>query len=448
MKKIRYYLLIAGLFASANLFAQNKELVNVVVGNEGNFLASNATITNYLLETTTATNGVFLSANGVSIGDVVQSLAWIDGKIFAVVNNSQKIVVVNPLDFTQTGQITFGEGASPREIVQVTDSKAYVTDLYGSAVHSVNLNDLSVTTDTISVGINPDRIIEHNGYAYVGNNGFGSDSTIFKVDVSTNAVVDTFYVSRGPAGMVVDSQDNLWVVCTGYAGDYDTEWNLIPGTARNGGIHGINLQNGIEIAFEELASADSDIALDEQNGALYVNSGGVRVFNLANNEMAADTLIPGFFYAMGYESVGGSIYLANAKDFSSTGEILMYSNSGEEKGSFDAGIIPGSFLFVYDDMISTSNESEEKIQLFALAQNYPNPFNPTTNIEFSLQQPGNIILQVYSSNGQKVAELANGYYTTGSHSVTFDASKYASGIYIYRIVTEQGSISRKMMLIK
>lgn len=448
MKNIRYYVLVALLLATTTLFAQNKELVNVIVGNEGNFGTGNATISNYLLESSTSTDGVFLSANGIGLGDVVQSTAWIDRKLYIVVNNSQKIVIANPVDFTQTGQITFGEGASPREILQVSDTKAYVTDLYGAKVYSVNLQNLTIAENTIGVGQNPDRMVAHNGFAYVANNGFGSDSTIFKIDINSDAVVDTFFVSRGPAGMVIDSQNILWVVCTGYAGDYDTNWNLIPGTSRPGGIYGIDLNTGDEVAFSELTSADSDIALDEGSEAVYVNSGGVRKFDTSTNTLASDTLISGSFYAMGYDSIGNSFYLSNAKDFSSAGEILLYNEMGIKTGNFDAGIIPGSFLFVYSDMISTNSETEEEINSFTLNQNYPNPFNPSTNIQFSLQQSGTVKLEVFSTTGQKVAELANGFFNSGVNVVGFDASKLASGVYIYRITTSQGSLSRKMMLVK
>ena len=448
MKTVRYYLLVIILFSSPAILAQNKLLTQVLVGNEGNFGTGNATLTNYVLENSTSTDGVFFSANGVGLGDVVQSLNWINGKLYIVVNNSQKIVIANPTDFSQTGQITFGEGASPREIIKVSDTKAYVTDLYGASIYSINLENLNVGENTIQVGQNPDRMVTNNGFAYVANNGFGSDSTIFKIDISTDTVVDTFFVSRGPAGMVIDSKNTLWVVCTGYAGDYDDSWNLIPGTSRPGGLHAIDLITRDQVAFSELASVNSDIAIDEASKAVYVNSGGVRKFNTSTKTFASDTLISGNFYAMGYDSIGNSFYLSNAKDFSSAGEVMIYNEQGEKTGSFNAGVIPGSFLFVYDNMLGTETEPNEKPLGFSIAQNYPNPFNPATNIEFSLNQSGNVKLEVFSSTGQKVAELAKGYYNSGSHLVSFDASELASGIYIYRIITDQGSISKKMILVK
>jgi len=448
MKTTRYIVFIFAMLISSLGTAQDRNLVQVVVGNEGNFTTSNATITNYIVETGATTDGVYFAANEIGIGDVVQSMAWDNGQLFAVINNSQKIVILDDETFEQTGQITFPEGASPREFVKVTANKAYVTDLYASAVYVVDLQDYSVAETTIPVGTNPDRIIEYNGFAYVANNGFGSDSTIFKIDVSTDAVVDTFEVNRGPGGMVVDSEGTLWVISGGYAGDFDENFQIIPGTSKPGGVHGINLFTGEETTFTEISSAGSDIALNEVNNKLYVNTGGLRSFDISTGEFSADTLVKGSFYAIGFEPENQNFYLADAKDFSSKGDVIIYNENTTESTTFQAGIIPGSFLFLYEDMLNTSSEIMDQIAGFKLDQNYPNPFNPTTQIQYSLSQPGHVKLEVFNITGQRVAVLVNGNQAVGVKSVQFDASNLSSGMYIYRIVTPTGSLSKKMMLIK
>lgn len=86
---------------------------------------------------------------------------------------------------------------------------------------------------------------------------------------------------------------------------------------------------------------------------------------------------------------------------------------------------------------------------FALEQNYPNPFNPSTNINFALPQASKVTLTVYDMLGRKVATLINGdQLQAANHSVKFDASALASGMYIYRIEAGSFVSTRKMMLIK
>lgn len=83
-----------------------------------------------------------------------------------------------------------------------------------------------------------------------------------------------------------------------------------------------------------------------------------------------------------------------------------------------------------------------------LAQNYPNPFNPTTQIEFSINRDKHIRVEVYDQLGKKVSTLVDEQLNRGFHQVTFDGSGLASGIYFYRIITDQTVTTNKMMLIK
>ncbi len=85
---------------------------------------------------------------------------------------------------------------------------------------------------------------------------------------------------------------------------------------------------------------------------------------------------------------------------------------------------------------------------YSLAQNHPNPFNPTTTISFDLPEPTFVTLRVYDVSGRQVAELANGYRSTGTYDVTFDASGLASGIYMYRLDAGAFNSMGKMVLMK
>jgi hypothetical protein len=85
---------------------------------------------------------------------------------------------------------------------------------------------------------------------------------------------------------------------------------------------------------------------------------------------------------------------------------------------------------------------------FALNQNYPNPFNPATAIEFHLPVRSRVEITVYNVLGQRVATLLDRELPPGSHSVTWDADGYASGVYFYRLATDGRVQTRKMILLK
>ncbi|MCH8568919.1 MAG: T9SS type A sorting domain-containing protein [Balneolales bacterium] len=104
---------------------------------------------------------------------------------------------------------------------------------------------------------------------------------------------------------------------------------------------------------------------------------------------------------------------------------------------------------VTEIMVSTSTGPSTDVPLeFALEQNYPNPFNPVTNINFILPETGDVWLEVFNLQGQRVAVLVNGTRNAGSHTVQFNGSALASGLYVYRLSAGSFLQTRKMMLLK
>lgn len=85
---------------------------------------------------------------------------------------------------------------------------------------------------------------------------------------------------------------------------------------------------------------------------------------------------------------------------------------------------------------------------FALSQNYPNPFNPTTKIKFDVPRNGNVVLEVYNNLGQVVKTLHNGYTNAGYYETNFDGSGLTSGIYYYKMTSQDFVETKKMILVK
>ena len=85
---------------------------------------------------------------------------------------------------------------------------------------------------------------------------------------------------------------------------------------------------------------------------------------------------------------------------------------------------------------------------FTLHQNYPNPFNPTTNIKFEIQKTSPTKLIIYDALGREVAILVNEVLKAGSYQTDWDGSNYTSGIYFYKLIANDFSETKKMLLIK
>jgi hypothetical protein len=92
-------------------------------------------------------------------------------------------------------------------------------------------------------------------------------------------------------------------------------------------------------------------------------------------------------------------------------------------------------------------------RVFKLYQNYPNPFNPVTKIRFDVPKNNghksmNIRLYIYDIKGREIAMLINQELEPGSYKIDLDASKYPSGSYYYKIVTDEFTDTKKMALVK
>lgn len=101
--------------------------------------------------------------------------------------------------------------------------------------------------------------------------------------------------------------------------------------------------------------------------------------------------------------------------------------------------------FDYSPVVSIEMASPEAI---ALLPNYPNPFNPSTQIRYELPVTGTVRLAVYDLTGKEVALLIDQIQEAGQHQVIFDGGGLASGVYVYRLSTENLVITRHMILVK
>ncbi|MHC1739358.1 MAG: endonuclease [Ignavibacteriaceae bacterium] len=138
-----------------------------------------------------------------------------------------------------------------------------------------------------------------------------------------------------------------------------------------------------------------------------------------------------------YSSVGLPVIFNPSQAGYLTGNITIYSSVGNKQVTVTG--LCNQTVGIDDNNNALS---------FSLDQNYPNPFNNSTRINFSLQYPASAKLTLFDIIGNKVLTLADDYFESGKHSVSFTSDRLSSGIYIYRLETGNSSLSRVMMLLK
>ena len=85
---------------------------------------------------------------------------------------------------------------------------------------------------------------------------------------------------------------------------------------------------------------------------------------------------------------------------------------------------------------------------FEILQNYPNPFNAVTHIRFNVTQRADVRISIHDLRGGELTVLVNGRMVAGEHKVMWDASQFPSGLYFCRLDAGEGSVTRKLLLLK
>ena len=155
-------------------------------------------------------------------------------------------------------------------------------------------------------------------------------------------------------------------------------------------------------------------------------------------------------------------YKKHHNDFSQPINTLFIGNTRVDEqidvsDQFGAKIIPGFFpgeiivsSIVEEDTTEEENESSAEVlpESFSLRQNYPNPFNPSTRITFSVPYSSRVSLAVYDGMGRELELLTDQVYPAGTFSVEWNAGEFPSGIYLYRLETNDWTETRKLILQK
>lgn len=105
-------------------------------------------------------------------------------------------------------------------------------------------------------------------------------------------------------------------------------------------------------------------------------------------------------------------------------------------------------VFKFKTVVTDVEELVEIPKEFQLYQNYPNPFNPSTKIAFDLPKQSKVTLKVFNLLGQEIAELVNKTLSAGKYNVDFNATNLPSGIYFYKLNSDEHVYTKKMILLR
>lgn len=339
------------------------------------------------------------------------------------------------------------------------------TKIYGCAL---NDNDIILCGDSgkvfkapywnanafqlVNIGANPDEKLT-SAYSIFQNNAFiAGNGRIFR----TSDNMQNWFISNLQPGLVVNK-------ISAYSG---SDGSFFYGLSNNGKfIKSIN--GGIDWDIFNLP--DSNFSNDVnfmsanigwvcgKNGSVAKTTDGGISWQSVNIGANAENLTTVMFTLWG----GGVIFSENGLTYSSIDNGSTWNSSFMiTTQNVNRGVLTSPFrglvITNHGGMIRylsleprVESNGSEMAEIFQLHQNYPNPFNPVTKIKFTLPVNTNLTLKIFNSLGQEIETLiVNERMSSGSHTITWNASNFPSGVYFYNLITDDSQLTRKMILLK
>lgn len=319
-------------------------LKGVFVVCEGNYGSADGDITYYNNAQNQSITSLYYSVNDVPLGDVVQSFTVADTLGFIVVNNSQKVTVVNMKNFTEVKTI-YGF-SYPRSTVRADQNTVYVTNGNGFSdnyIYSIDLATLN-KTDSLEVASGPENIIAVDSKVYAAiSGGWNNDgNTVIEIDPVTFSVVNTFEVASVPVDLVPDKNKNIWVYCKGVP-DYS---NYPDVTYTGMGLSMINVSTKAVTYFpftSMSAPGIYNIAAGAGGNTIYYLNDGLYAIPVSATALPVTSLVEQAFYGVEIDPESGEIVCLDAIN----SKAVVYNTSGVEQFSFETETFPNSVVFCY-----------------------------------------------------------------------------------------------------
>lgn len=304
----------------------------IIMSNEGNFGTPTATVSFISNDLATIENNVFSANNeNAALGDVLQNIGFEGDNAYLILNNSNKIEVVNRYTFKKIATVT-DQVSQPRYIA-FANNNYYVTNSSGSSkfvnVYSTATNAFVKKIPLTSSG---ERIVEASGKIFVQNASFGSGKKITIINPTSNTVETELTVPNGNIQKTISNGGNVYTIASTSTDSYI--YKLTPTGAISSTITltGVANAKNLEIDGSKFFFSSGAKVYSMEVGSTIVPT--TPILTLTDNSWSA-------LYA--FSVIDGKIYISNANAFTADSTVEIYSTGGTLLKTVTAGRGTGGF---------------------------------------------------------------------------------------------------------
>lgn len=319
----------------------------VIIANEGVFNGGNASLSYIDLKTQKAYNDVYFAQNDRVLGDVFQSITGDNNNLYLVINNSNKIVIVDKKTFKYKSEISVSQ---PRYLCLIGNNKALVTSMYRSKLQVIDLNTNQITKEINLPYPNTEGMVALNNKVYICPWNTQCNY-IYQFDIATERVEDSIYISGyAPTQAIADKNNKLWV----FAGNphLNIQASITQLDPNNKQILKQFTFNGSEEIIKPVFNPGKDAfyylaVMYSSNSATDYN--GLYRMSIDATQTPAEALVKAqalqYFWGLGVNPDNGNIFLGDPKGFIQSGTVSEYTEQGILKNTYTVGLGPGFFYF-------------------------------------------------------------------------------------------------------
>lgn len=308
--------------------------------NEGLLGQGNGEISFINRHRNTISHNVFYSVNGIRPGDILCDMLIDDSLIILTVNNSHRIWIMRKNDAKIIQVIE--NVRYPRHIAKIGNKRYVISAFAHDSMYVLNYHNGQFAVNRVYTENPTENIIVMNNKVFVSHwSAFGGSYTnrsISIFEIQSLAKIASIQVGKEPNSMVIDRDGFLWILCSGGFdnSEYPTLWKINPQSS----------QVIKTYTFNQLNSSPFSLSIDPSGEWLYYINTDIYKMHIHQSNLSEQPFIYAQqrnFYQIDASIDENFIFVADAKNFTLPGEILVYDNSGQVQQTFQAGIIPCRF---------------------------------------------------------------------------------------------------------